>query len=477
MKRFIRIWTMILIAVLMSVGYAPAAFSASLPEENPAEGAKATEKPEEEKTEEEKAKEAYEKEMEAVYKLPVQSNEVKGWAQGPGTYGEAGIVMDAGSGAILYAKNIDSKEFPASITKALTALLAFKYGNMQDNVLITPESLSCLGAGYASIGLKEGNVISMEQAMYAMLLASSNEVACAVGETIARSNGQEYSWFINLMNETVKELGGTNSNFVNANGVHDEQHYTCARDMALIGRALFDYPEFFTISKTQQYTIPASETSEEHIFQQKHEMLLENDKNYYPYAIGGKTGYTTEANNTLITMADNGKMQLVCVALKTYAGHVYTDTMALLDYGFENFRKVSIKENEDSKDIEEIPQDAYVVLPKEVEFKSLDREITMHDNQTNQATITYSYKDMPVGSAEVTMSSFYKNSDVSFSKAKDESKEKPVQEPEQPKISKKKILVAAVAAVVMTGFVIRMVMRYIVKSRRRRRRRHGPRPR
>ena len=150
MRRFIRIWTIILIVALVSAGHATVVFSASLPEENPAEEPETTEKPEEEKTEEEKAKEAYEKEMEAVYKLPVQSNEIKGWAEGPGTYGEADIVMEAGSGAILYAKNIDSKEFPASITKALTALLAFKYGNMQDNVLITPESLSCLGAGYAS---------------------------------------------------------------------------------------------------------------------------------------------------------------------------------------------------------------------------------------------------------------------------------------------------------------------------------------
>lgn len=477
MKRFIRIWTMILIVALVSVGHGAVVFSASLPEENPAEGAQATEKPEEEKTEEEKAKEAYEKEMEAVYKMPVQSNEIKGWAEGPGTYGEADIVMDAGSGAILYAKNIDSKEFPASITKALTALLAFKYGNMQDNVPITPESLSCLGAGYASIGLKEGNVISMEQAMYAMLLASSNEVACAVGETIARSNGQEYGWFIQLMNETVKELGGTNSNFVNTNGVHDEQHYTCARDMALIGSALFDYPEFFTISKTQQYTIPASETSEEHIFQQKHEMLLENDKNHYQYAVGGKTGYTTEANNTLITLADNGEMQLVCVALKTYAGHVYTDTMALLDYGFENFKKVSIKENEDSKDIEEIPEDAYVVLPKDVKFENLDREISLHDNQTNQATVTYSYKDIPVGSAEVTMSSFYKNSDVTFTEAKSEPEEQTVQEPEKAKLSKNQMLVVAAIAVAAFGILIIAVRSIIIKSRRKRRRRYGPRPR
>ena len=105
------------------------------------------------------------------------------------------------------------------------------------------------------------------------------------------------------MNSRCKELGGENSNFANTNELHDPNHYTCARDMALIGRELFKHPEFFQIVQTLNYTIPASETTEEHVFHQKHKMLQPSNSNYYPYTIGGKTGYTSDALSTLITMA------------------------------------------------------------------------------------------------------------------------------------------------------------------------------
>ena len=109
--------------------------------------------------------------------------------------------------------------------------------------------------------------------------------------------------------------------------------------MALIGRELFKYPEFFTIAQTPQYTIPASGTTEEHVFQQHHQMLILNESEYYPYAIGGKTGYTSDALSTLITMADNGNMQLVCVVLKTHGVNVYPDTRNLLEYVFRISRR------------------------------------------------------------------------------------------------------------------------------------------
>lgn len=348
----------------------------------------------------EKEEDPYQKEMEEMYKQKVQTNELDDWAQGPGIYGEAGIVMDAETGAVLYGKNIDKKEYPASITKILTALLAFKYADMTDEVRITAESLDCLGSGYASIGMKEGNVISMEQALHAMLLASSNEVAYAVAETVAQKQGEDYQWFLDEMNRTVKELGGSNSNFVNTNGVHDEQHYTCARDMALIASELFEYPEFMEICQTSNYTIPASDTTEEHVFQQKHEMLLEGNKDYYEYAVAGKTGYTTEANNTLVTLADNGKMKLVCVTLKIYPGHVFSDTKELFEYGFNNFERVKISGNEDSEKIKSIPEDACVTLPPDVKFSSLKSKIS-HMGSGNKGILSYTYEDNPVGKAIV----------------------------------------------------------------------------
>lgn len=432
------------------------------------------EKPESEMTEAEKAakeeKEAREKLIQETYELPVQTNELTGWPEGPGTYGEAAIVMDADNGAILFAKNIDKTEYPASITKVLTALLAYESGiDMDEPITISEESLGCLGGGYSSIGLKAGNVVTMEQAMHAMLMASANEAAYAVGENVAMLQGYDYDWFLQRMNERCEELGGTNSNFVNTNGVFDETHVTCARDMALIGSALFDYPEFFDICKTQQYTIPETETVEEHTFQQHHRMLLDGDEYYYEYAVGGKTGYTTEAENTLITMADNGDKRLVCVALKTYEGHLYEDSRSMLDYAFANFGKVSVKENDDCDGFELKDSSAAVTLPSNVSFDELDRKI--EENGDGETVVTYYYEDNPVGSFEVTLKKGF--SDLSSnqdSKSDDGSGE----EQSLSMIKKIGMILACV-------FGFSMILSYLIlraaRKRRRRRRRRGRRSR
>lgn len=482
MRRWTQMIAVALTAVLVGITAVGQTGVASEAPENGVEQSK----PESEMTEEEKAekeaKEAHEKALKEAYELPVQTNKIKSWPKGPGTYGDAGIVMDADSGAILYAKNIDKHEYPASITKVLTALLALQYGDMTSQVTISEEALSCLGSGYASIGVKAGDAISLEQAMYAMLLASSNETAYAVGETIAESQGQDYDWFIERMNEKCKKLGGENSNFVNTNGVYDDNHYTCARDMALIGKALFEYPMFFQICQTQQYTIPKSDTVEEHIFQQKHRMLLQDNEDYYEFAIGGKTGYTTEAENTLITMADNGERRLICVVLRTLGGHLYSDTKELLDYGFDNFHRVFIGENDVDGDYRWVEDGAYVMLPKRVEFDQLDRELELHDERTDDATVTYFYKDMPVGTCEVTVSGDYYNrkraeeKEIELKeKAKKESEAKAKEEKEQKKQEKAERYKAAaaigVAAILAVCAGIASVVTNISRKRKEKRRR------
>ena len=121
--------------------------------------------------------ERLQQELDTVYAMPVQSNELEGWPQGPGTYGEAAIVMEVETGAVLYAKNIDDHHFPASITKLLTALVALENGEFGDTVVFSHDSLAFLEPGDAYIGMKEGNQITLEQALYATLLASANEGA------------------------------------------------------------------------------------------------------------------------------------------------------------------------------------------------------------------------------------------------------------------------------------------------------------
>lgn len=136
-----------------------------------------------------------------------------------------------------------------------------------------------------------------------------------------------------------------------------------------------------------QYEIPASETCQQHIFQQKHKMLKPDNSNYHEYAIGGKTGYTSDALSTLITMADNGNMKLVCVVLRTHGKNIYPDTTNLFNYAFDNFEKIELKGQETSEDISEILEDesrencGYVVVPKGVELSDLDMEMKVDEKE------------------------------------------------------------------------------------------------
>ena len=449
MKYIIRTAGCLLLSLMLAAAAVPRAVRATAPQD----GAQS-----QDSVQGTEAKDPYQQQLEDTYKQEVQTNKLKEWPQGPGIYGDAGIVMDAETGAVLYGKNIDQQEYPASITKLLTALLAFEYCDMTEDVVITAESLTCLGDGYASIGLKEGNVISMEQALYAMLLASSNEVAYAVGETVAKTQGEDYQWFIDEMNRKVEELGGTNSHFVNTNGVHEDDHYTCARDMALIAKELFDYPEFFTICQTTSYTIPASATTEEHIFQQKHEMLVPGYSDYYEYAVGGKTGYTTEANNTLVTMADNGDMKLVCVTLKVFPGHVYSDTKALLDYGFSNFQHMAI-DVDGSQGIEKILDTASVTIPSGFELSSLKSDLEQVTGGNSTAILSYTYEDNPVGRLQVQV-----DKGASFEEAGAQEEE------EASDSGVGKVLLVGVVVIVLILGILLLFTAWCRRQRRRRRR-------
>lgn len=423
---------------------------------------------EEELTEKEKREQM----LKEIYDMPVQSNEIKGWPKGPGTYGDAAIVMDAGTGAILYAKNIDEHFYPASITKVLTALVALENGKFEDPVVVSEDCVSFLEPGDSSIGLKKGNEITLEQALYATLLASANEAAYAVGENVGKNAGHDYAWFLEQMNERCRELGGTNSNFANTNGLPDPDHYTCARDMALIGSEMFKYPEFFKIVQTMQYEIPASDTCQQHIFQQKHKMLNESSREYYKYAVGGKTGYTPDALNTLITMADKDGMQLVCVVLHTQSGHHYGDTRKLFDYGYKNFTKIPVEGNETSQDVGEILEEeggGYVLLPKGVEFTNLEMELVPDVANDGKATLNYTYEGNLVGKARAKLSDQYINehkAKIQKLDASDAGKDE----------SKKGIAEKAVLAGLCVVWVVLVILfvRTILKRKRRRKqhRRH-----
>ena len=343
-------------------------------------------------------------EVDSVYNMQVQSNTWEGWTQGPHIYSESGIVMDVDSGAILYAKNIDDQHYPASITKVMTALVALQNYELDEVVKFTWDNIGFLEYGDAHIGIKPDEEISMEDALFGMLLASANEVSHAIG---AHMEGG-YEAFLAEMNRVSAEIGCTNSHWMNTHGLHDPEHYTSVHDMAVIGSEVFQYEKFREITGTYQHTIPATNiTNETRTFQQNHKMLRDWDHRYYEYCVGGKTGYTDQALTTLVTFASKDGVNLVSVVMRTHGGgnNAYVDSKAMLEYAFNNFTKAPITydmvKNENTESVE---NDAYIMLPQGVTVEQLTSKLTEPtelDDYT--AEIVYYYGDNPVGEAEVTI--------------------------------------------------------------------------
>ncbi len=247
----------------------------------------------------------------------------------PEIQSEGAVVMDAATGRILYEKNGGTQYYPASITKLMTALLVIERCNLDDTVTFSAKATTNLEAGAVSLNITEGDKLTVRQCLYALLLKSANEVANGLAEHVAGSNEA----FAKLMNEKAASLGCTNTNFVNPHGLNNSNHYTTARDMALIARAAFQNDTLRTIDTTLSYQFPATKKGKAKTLTMGHKMMYTTDSRYYPGIIGGKTGYTSLAGNTLVTGAERDGVRLIAVVLKSKNSH-YADTKALLDYGF-----------------------------------------------------------------------------------------------------------------------------------------------
>lgn len=418
-----------------------------------------------------------EKQRQKCYAIAPDTNSLKNWPQGPSVYGDSAIVMDINSGAVLFGKQIEKKHYPASITKLLTTLVALDNAELTDTVEFSQDSISFLEYGDAHIGMTPGEKITMEDALYAVLLASANEVSYAVAESVGKKMGGDYNTFIQAMNDKSTEIGCTNSHWVNANGLHDEQHYTTAHDMARIGAAVYQHEEFRKISQSLSHTIgPTNLVNEDRVFQQKHKMLWPENDNYYEYCKGGKTGYTDQARTTLVTMADNGDMQLVAVVLYDFGNDAYVDTRSMFDYVYDNFSKVMLKDQEKPKEIESYTDaaNAYVVVPKGIEFSDLKANIEVTDETSRTGTVTYTYQGQDVGSTAVTLTEAALTKEDDTTDASADTSQKTVKKG-APALGKIMIAVAVAIVVLLILLVIFVRIRRRQKQLMRKRRRNGSR--
>ena len=256
----------------------------------------------------------------------------------PAIESESAVLMDARTGQVLYEKSMNEQLYPASITKIMTILLGLEYSNLNDTITMSHQAIYSIDKGSSHIALEVGEQITMEQALMAAMLPSANEASNGIAEHISGSIPE----FVKLMNKRAAATGALHTNFANSNGLPNDEHVTTAYDMAMITKAALMNEQFRRIFATSQYEIPPTNMKSKPRYLWTEHKMLKPGKFKYDGVIGGKTGYTKEAQCTLVTAARRGDRELIVVVLKSLGSGVYNDTKNLLDYGFDEFNPTTI---------------------------------------------------------------------------------------------------------------------------------------
>ena len=384
------------------------------------------------------------------------------WVDSPSIMGGSGIVMEVSTGTILYEKNMHDIHYPASITKIMTVLLAIENCEMDEIVTVPPEAVYMEDKG-SHIALDAGEQLTVEQCLYAIMLASANDAAYALAEHV----GGTYENFIRMMNEEAKELGCENTNFTNPHGLPDENHVTSAYDMALITKAALQCDMFQTVSGTSYYEILPTEHQKDLICMYNHHKMIGKTEFQNEEVFAGKNGYTDDAGHTLVTCAKRDDMAVICVVMQDQGEHIYQDTLELLNYGLDCFKKEKI--NEGKAFFEEMLKkenpyfencviskfdvdNSYVIMPKGLNISDLNIKFDYGEAET--VTAQYFYENHLVGQIGLVVEGIQSKSD---------SPEKPVKEPlSEEKESKgslfnwKYIVFAIIVGIFIAGVVLKV---------------------
>lgn len=350
--------------------------------------------------------------------MPMTAFAKPDWPSDTGIESEAGIVMDADSGAVLFGQNIHVQKAPASITKILTALVVIENSSLDDTITFSHDAVYNVEDGSGNKNsIEEGDTLSVRDCLYLLLMRSSNQAANALAEHVGGSR----DGFVKMMNEKTAELGCENSHFANPSGLNDDTQLTSVYDMALIASAAYKNDTLLTISKDKSYRLPATKNNPDGVtIQPEHKLLITTDTespNYYPYAVAGKTGYTSIAGQTLVTYAIKDDRRQIAVTMKSTQATHYQDTIALMDFGFLRFKNVNISENETAYtsgdqpvqigDSSYQPSDlsmdtlAVITLPKDASFadaeKTVVTDLPEDAPQGAVALLSYKYNDRKIG--------------------------------------------------------------------------------
>ena len=308
----------------------------------------------------------------------------------------AAIVIEADSGRVIFEKNPDQRMYPASTTKILTVWLALvmgenlagnSYEEKLENKFPVSENATNLAPDESSAKFATGEEVRLIDLCYAAMLVSGNDAATAIAEGL----GGTVDNYVALMNQAAYSLGCHDTHFVNANGLHDENHYTTARDLATLARIAMQHDTFREIVGASEYTLPKDNIYRARSILNGNNFAAKSNQadkegRYYPGATGIKTGTTSAAGNCLVASASRDGVDLISVVLgATSDASRYEDTKKLMDYGFSQFLSTSIAE-------------IYLRNPRVIDIRGFD----LNDEQVGRLTLDIRLQSTGVSDSIVT---------------------------------------------------------------------------
>ena len=342
-------------------------------------------------------------------------------------YAKAALLMDMHSGRVLYSKNLDERVFPASTTKIMTGILAIENTNMEDTVSAPYEALRDITLEDSQMGVLVGENLTVEQLIKSTLIYSANDSA----NVLAVHIGGSLDNFVDMMNQKAQELGMSNTHFANTCGLHDDDHYTTARDLAILSKYAMQNETFREIVRMPIYKIPPTNKYMMERILVNTNLFLGTSRSryhYYPPAIGIKTGHTSQSGYCLVSAAAYDDMEFLAIVMDCpdadtgEQAYSYIDSKTLFEYGFNNYRHQDIAKNgdvaADSKVYEAkddmrvavtVENDLSALIPNQEGSKDNIRTVIDMPEQINApisrgdilGTINYYYNDVPIGSSRL----------------------------------------------------------------------------
>ncbi len=324
---------------------------------------------------------------------------------------ETALLLELNSGTVVYAKNAESMVYPASLTKIMTCMVTLEYASKDLDKMVTVSDTALAGIAEAGgdVRLQVGERLTLRDLLYYLMVNSTNEAGNVIAEYVAG----DIPSFVSLMNKTARDLGCTGTRFANTHGLHESGHYTTARDLSIITRKALTYELFREITNTAEYTVPATNLSDEKKLTTTNYLILNDGNryladngNYYTYyleeASGIKTGYTSAAGRCVISRANDGNMDLLCIIMGAETRMMsdgsarydnFVEAKKLFNYGFSNFAytkvatagmapmfSVDVQYAKDKRGVVLIPSaDVSCLLPKEYDKDKVTTSYELND--------------------------------------------------------------------------------------------------